>query len=253
LVDEVILFQAVEKWALNKIREKGLENNKKNKRAVLGEDVIKLIRFPLMSEKEFVKEVLPCAILNMDEVTELMQLFNDFAPLTDLFSDTKRNSKCALIIPNNRFNSILQPNPQGWSYTRGNADAIDFKVNKAISLVGVRFFGSKDSTYTITFSLYKNDQKIVDLSSTIPTEKEPMDGIYYGFTVTLGNPVPLDPDVRYTIEATISGPRSYYGEIGKSDIVFEDIVITYMDSTRSINGTSQSRAGQFPTLILKKS
>jgi hypothetical protein len=234
LVDEVVLFQAVEKWALNKIREKGLEDNRKNKRAVLGEDVIKLIRFPLMSETEFIKEVLPSGILKMDEITELMQFFKDLAPLKDSFVDKKRKSNILLIIPNNRFNSILPPVVNGkWSYASGDADAIDFKVNKAISLVGVRLFGSKDSTYTVTLALYKNDKKIVDLSSCIPVEKERIDGIYYGFVVTLGKP-----------------PSSYRGEAGKSVIKFDDTVITYMDSAKSTNDTSINR-GQFPTLILK--
>ncbi|XP_031562041.1 BTB/POZ domain-containing protein 6-B-like [Actinia tenebrosa] len=254
-IDEVVLFQAVEKWALNKLKEKGLEENRKNKRAVLGEEVIKLIRFPLMSETEFAEKVLPCGILKMDEVTEVIRFFKKLALLTSSFSNTirgkcKSNNYC--FTPNTRFDSLAAPTGIGsaWAYTSTKSDAIDFKVNKPLSLAGITLFGSNGSTYTVSLSLYKSDEKIRQVCTSIPIVSKQMSG-YHGLNIMLGEPVPLEPNVVYTIEAKISGPSSYYGHLGKTTVHFEDIVITYLNSNKSTNSTTAQR-GQFHSLAFKR-
>ncbi|XP_031566551.1 BTB/POZ domain-containing protein 1-like [Actinia tenebrosa] len=279
-IDEVVLFQAVEKWALNKLKEQGLEESMENKRAVLGEEVIKLIRFPLMSQKEFAEKVLPSGILKTDEETELTQFFNGTVPRSRSFSNAKRG-KSQVFLPKIRFDSIIKP-CDAPSQCFGVPEAIDFKVNNPLSLVGVRLFGAKGSTYDVTLALYKSDQKITEISSALPTEDEETgDGVsglfgakgftyekitqisstfptedeetdgYYGFTILLDEPVPLDPDVVYTIEATISGPNFYHGKQGKTTIAFEDMVITYLDSRVPTCRTS-SQEGQYPSLLFRR-
>ena len=78
-VKELDLFQAVDKWVSKRIEEKGIENNGESKRAILGEEVIRLIRFPLMSLKEFAEKVLPSEILQKGEVTELVQIYQFYS------------------------------------------------------------------------------------------------------------------------------------------------------------------------------
>ncbi|XP_031566577.1 BTB/POZ domain-containing protein 6-B-like [Actinia tenebrosa] len=248
-IDEVVLFQAVEKWALNKLTEEGLGESMENKRAVLGEEVIKLIRFPLMSQKKFAEKVLPSGILTMDEVTQLVQIFNDLWPLRASFNNTKRG-RYEVFMPNTRLQMIISPCNGHWSYSSLSIDAIDFKVNKPLFLVGVRLFGAEDCSYEVNLALYKSAQLIQQICSTFPTEDEETYG-YYGFTIHLDEPVPLDPDVVYTIEATISGPDSYYGLQGRTTIAFEDVVITYLGKRKRSNGTS-SKKGQFPSLVFRR-
>jgi hypothetical protein len=89
-INEVELFKAVDKWVLKTIKMEELENNGENKRAILGEEAIRLIRFPLMSLKEFAEVVLPSGILNLEEVTEIIQIFSSTTRLTKIFSAKKR-------------------------------------------------------------------------------------------------------------------------------------------------------------------
>lgn len=197
----------------------------------------------------------------MDKVTELIQLFNDVTLLSSSFSNRTRGKP---LVPNTRFKSINAPSSglNGyWSYSDDKSDAIDFKLNKPLYLAGVRLFGNKNCTYDVTLTLYRSDCKLKHMSSQINSGDEKIYNGYYGFNVYLDGPVPIKADVVYTIEATISGPLSYYGDdldtasarLEKTVImnIIDDIEITYMSSKKSKNGTSALR-GQFPTLLFKR-
>jgi len=191
-VKEVNLFKAVDKWVVKRIEEDmELVCNGETKRAVLGEDMIKLIRFPLMTEKEFAEVVLPSKVLNLVEVTELISIYNGITPSTDIFSRLKRTSG-DLLISDIRFTeeSLMEPDQGLWSYHR-SPDSLDFTVNKPVNLVGVRLFGNNNSTYNVKLSVNTSDPFVClsVLSSIYATDKLMIDGLYYGFTVTLDKPV----------------------------------------------------------------
>ncbi|KAK3718762.1 hypothetical protein QZH41_003788 [Actinostola sp. cb2023] len=91
-VKELEIFQAVDKWVTKRIEENELQSvvcNGETKRAILGEEVIRLIRFPLMTEKEFAEVVLPSEILEKNELTELFQIYNRISPSTHMFNEKK--------------------------------------------------------------------------------------------------------------------------------------------------------------------
>ena len=244
-VKELDLFQAVDKWVSKIIEEKGLENNGESKRAILGEEVIRLIRFPLMSQKEFAEKVLPSGILQIDEVTELIQIYNSVPSLTKAFSAIKRLSNPEYV-PETRFQTICAGDSK-WHYV--TCDAIDLTVSKTISLVGVRLFGSAGSSYDVDLCIYKSNKKISTTSLVnVSTEGEMIDGLYYGYTIKLDKPVKLEPGRTYTVEVKIAGPRSYHGEDGVATVQCEDLVVTYSDSGKSPNGTS-TKHGQLPTFV----
>ncbi|KAK3723593.1 hypothetical protein QZH41_001081 [Actinostola sp. cb2023] len=208
-VKELEIFQAVDKWVTKRIKEKGLVCNGETKRAILGEEVIRLIRFPLMTQKEFAEVVLPSEILEKNELTELVQIYNSISPSTHMFNEKKRCQNTSrfdcLLIPNIRFSSIKPPVAGSWWSYSGNTHAIDFTVDVAVDLVGVRLFGSQGSKYDVELNIYKNNQSISQLSSSLKlTESEMIDGLYYGFTVTLDKPIRLDPSVVYSVKAGIS-------------------------------------------------
>ena len=52
-VKEVELFKAVDRWAEKMIEEQGIVTDGNAKRKIIGEEILKEIRFPLMLEKEF--------------------------------------------------------------------------------------------------------------------------------------------------------------------------------------------------------
>ena len=54
-VTEVELFEAVDRWATTECERQGMTSDGETKRRVLGEDIVKGIRFPLMEEKDFVQ------------------------------------------------------------------------------------------------------------------------------------------------------------------------------------------------------
>eukprot|EP00823_Brevimastigomonas_motovehiculus_P005835 TRINITY_DN445_c0_g1_i1.p1 TRINITY_DN445_c0_g1~~TRINITY_DN445_c0_g1_i1.p1 ORF type:complete len:562 (-),score=164.15 TRINITY_DN445_c0_g1_i1:132-1817(-) len=83
-VDEVSLFEAVDKWAEAECKRQSLKANGANKRTVLG-DVMNYIRFPQMSMSEVCSKVQGAGLLQSDE---LLSLF------TYLGADKESKPKC---------------------------------------------------------------------------------------------------------------------------------------------------------------
>ena len=74
-VKEASLFKAVDRWAAKRCEESNITVDGTNKRSVLGEDLLKLIRFSLMSPEEFSEIVLPTDILLTTEVIDVFKQF----------------------------------------------------------------------------------------------------------------------------------------------------------------------------------
>ena len=93
-VKEVTLFQAADRWATKQCEKQGLEADGQLKRRILGEEIIKSIRFPIMSAKEFADVVLDTNILHSNEIALLFKFFNSSLSSPLMFSKTPRQS-CA--------------------------------------------------------------------------------------------------------------------------------------------------------------
>ena len=52
-IEEIDLFKAVDQWVTKECEKQGLAVNGEQKRRILGEKIIKAIRFPVMKENEF--------------------------------------------------------------------------------------------------------------------------------------------------------------------------------------------------------
>ena len=72
---EVTLFEAVDCWAAKRCEEANMTVDGANKRSVLGEDLLKLVRFSLMSPQEFSDVVMPTQILLQTEVIDVFRQF----------------------------------------------------------------------------------------------------------------------------------------------------------------------------------
>ena len=79
-IREVELFKACNRWAIEKCRKKGLAADGERKRRILGEQVIKAIRFPAMTQKEFADVVLDTKILTPEEIIILFKAFSSYSP-----------------------------------------------------------------------------------------------------------------------------------------------------------------------------
>ena len=77
-VKEVDLFKAVDRWATKEVERQGLTTDGVVKRRILGEEIVKAIRFPVMSQKEFASVVVDCDILTRKEIGLMMKHYSGF-------------------------------------------------------------------------------------------------------------------------------------------------------------------------------
>ena len=82
-IREFDLFKAVVRWATRETERQGLNVNDDVKRRVLGEGIVKAIRFPVMTQKEFMSVVPDSNILTTKEIVDLMKHFSG-VPTTPL-------------------------------------------------------------------------------------------------------------------------------------------------------------------------
>ena len=68
-IEEIQLFKAVDLWATKECERQGVVANGATKRSVLGETLVKALRFPTMKLKDFASVVLDSKILTQEFVT----------------------------------------------------------------------------------------------------------------------------------------------------------------------------------------
>ena len=255
-IKEVALFQAVDRWATTQCEKQGLAEDGPIKRRILGEEMIKALRFPVMTGEEFAVNVLDTNILTSDEIVTLFKYFIvPTSPSPVAFSESPRGklTHAADCIRCCRFPSGTSTS---WNYHEECSDLLCFSVNKNITLHGLRLFGSENNSYTVTLKVTYSDRgttlvcKAGTYSSKILHSKH---FSYHGFEVMFDSAAVLKSNTRYHIEALISGPRSGRGCNGLGtvrDTVKESVVIfTFSSVDRAdSNGTSVNE-GQFPEIL----
>ena len=248
-VKEVELFKAVNRWATSESERQGLTPDGDVKRRILGEDIVKAVRFPLMSQKEFGSVVLDCDILTKKEIADMMKHYNDVSlksPLPFIHSPrTVSFHQC------HRFADMNPPGSSAgsnWRYP-DRADALKLTVSKSVWLHGVQHFGSAGGEYTLAIEVKDatSGSSLVKQSGSYSSEKDEMHA-YYGFDVMFNHPVHLERDQTYEIVSLIKGPNSWYGEKEKGSVECQGVQFTFSGSGASNNGTSKSR-GQFPSFL----
>ena len=248
-VEEVELFKAVDLWATKKCEEQGLSANGSEKRRILGEQIVKAIRFPVMKLQEFAGVVLDSKILTQDEAYNVVKYFSSVLSTPVGFPVEKRftaSLECC------RFVSVEYAGP-GHSYSTGKKDCLVFSMNKDISLLGVRLCGSENNEYSVTIRIKLIGASISEYLNIVSGNFNSVlikSGrlSYYGFKVCFDNPVVIKKGVRYRIEASISGANSYSGQNGKDSMVCYGVKVNFEDSFASDNGTKVEQ-GQFPAFL----
>ena len=206
-IKEVELFKAVDSWAENECERQGIVVEGSTKRRILGERIVKGIRFPLMEEKDFAHVVLDSNILNQRETYDLMKYFNSVLKTPVRFSRAKRDGKLKIFC---RFRTVTN----GWDYFPDSSNSLCLTADKDIKLHAVRFFGSEKNEYSVSLTVKNGGdvlfliEKEAFMSEVVQSEI----GDYQGFAVVLEPPILLEANVVYFFIAKITGPPSLYGQ-----------------------------------------
>ena len=242
-VKEVDLFKAMDRWATKELERQGLTPSRKVKREILGEEIVKGIRFSLISLKEFASVVLDCDILTEREICDIFKYYND----VDL-----KSTLASLHFPRTlhrcyRFSEIKSP-PLNFLYL-DRSDSLKLTVNKPVRLYGVQLFGNDSGQYTV--SLEVKDAiagfSLAEKSGSYFSEKDDTHA-FYGFDVKFDLPVCIETDKTYDIISRINGPISWFGERGQQTVEIQEIRFSFSNSAAFSNGTNVSR-GQFPAFL----
>jgi len=212
-IKEVALFKAVDCWAKKECEKQGLVAEGSAKRRILGERIVKGIRFPVMEQKEFASVVLDCDILSKRECVDLMKYFNGVLTIPVGFSEAKRAGHLNVM---SRFRSLNDK----WNYFSSTPNSILLSVDKNIQLHAVRLFGSDNTEYSVTLTIMLAGGVLLTkkvgnfLSKIVQSEL----GNYQGYEIVIEPPIALQQNMKYEFIAHITGPPSWYGLDGQSTV-----------------------------------
>ena len=234
-IREVALFEAVDRWAGKQCQKQGLAEDGEKKRRILGEQIIKAIRFPVMSVQEFASVVVDTNILTPDETTGLVNFFTiETSPVG--FSKTQRRS----LVNHDRFGRFSSVVPSTLDVAipwDGGTQSLAFTADKSIILHGVYLIGSKDNSYTVRLEV-KNASNNTIIASKLGTySSKPLlynfsdrTCNYYGFQVSFDSGACVRRNTTYHIEALIRGPPSGHGFNGLQTINRSGVTFRFYES-----------------------
>ena len=246
-VKEAELFKAVDRWATKEIERQGLNPDGETKRRIIGEELLNAIRFPLMSQKEFLS-VVPNNILTKKEIFDLMKHYNGMLTSPLQFSASPRTG---LVGTCHRFRAIREPY---WGYPN-KSDRICFTVNKDIYLIGVEHFGREKGTYTVRTELIDtvSGSCVASKSGVYSSEEKHQEVTkYYGFTVLFDDAVPIKQNNCYEVVSLVNGLSSCYGYTGKRTVDCFGVIFSFSNSKeKTDNNNTDVDVGQFPALLFE--
>ena len=224
-ISVVELFKAVMQWATKESEKQGLVAEGQVKRRILGEKIVKGIRFPVMTHEEFASVVLDRKLLTLDEVSDMFKWFGVKGAQVG-FPVSKRGATMASSGLERcfRFGGVLK------CCSCNNENKLIFSVNKNILLHGVCLFGSQGNDYSVDLTI----NNLSFLASPVSTKgifsslhKKSMN--YWGFDVLFHPPISINKGNRYGISTAIYGPRSFGGWHGKSHVESSGVTFKFED------------------------
>ena len=220
-IKEVKVFQAVNRWAETICEKRGKTPTGKEKRTIIGEELVKLIRFPLMSQSEFAEHVAETKILKKTEVIEIFLYFSlsrnpgKFSCIPRCLNS--RNLRCCKIISDIYWPIALPLASKEFT------ESISFSVNFPILLGGVAITGSPGNKYTVELKL---NGKVVS-EGCFQSEEGGVSGNHPGFYIIFEQYHLLNPDVLCILEASIRGQRGDCEFQGKRELVSEKVTFRF--------------------------
>ena len=254
-INEVELFKAVDCWATKECERQGLATDGPVKRRVLGEEIVKEIRFPTMDEKEFASLVICCNILRSEEVIDIVKCFNSVESSEVNFSAKRRVGSYVSCC---RFTLLADDLYFYSSDANLERECTDLSVDRDILLCGVRMFGSEDNEYVvILWVIDRQDDFVVAsksgkfLSVPIHVKSQSTDCKYYGFDVLFDSPVVLHKNVKYCIKAMMDGPGSRYGIGCHHSVKSHGVTFQFSKNVQESSTGTDADSGQFAEFLFR--
>ena len=213
-IEEIELFKAVDLWATKECERQGSVVDGALKRRVLGETLVKALRFPTMKMEDFASIVLDSKILTPDEVVTIIKCLSSVSRSPVDFPEMKRSGFKGKIQRCCRFTSFII-NPMFYSSTSSKY-VLNFSVDKNISLQGVRFFGG-DVLDIFSIDLVvedtKKEQTIMTMTGQFVVDVlQSYAGTYDGCEVLFDRSAFLRKDNKYCIKAEVNGFSAWGSE-----------------------------------------
>ena len=247
-VREVELFKAVDCWATKECEKQGLAAEGSLKRKILGERIVKAIRFPVMEQQEFADVVLDCDILTKKESFDLMKYFSSVLKFPVGFSEAIRPGSLQRV-KMSRFGSRTRTE---WYYSEDTKNSIVVSVDKPIKLYAVRLFGSLSKEYSVALTVTdSNGVTLATKTGKFMTQFMQCEtGNYQGFDVAFEPPVALQAGIQYSLDASIRGPPFVYREGGLSEVEHAGVTFYFANKggAEEWKDTTVSH-GQFPEFV----
>ena len=219
-IREVELFKGVVEWASKKSEKRGIVVDGHERRGIIGERIVKAIRFFEMKEDEFNSVVVKSKLLTFDEVENIT---NRFKSMSSFCEELSVITRCG---PSRRPDRLCRfPSAKyGWI----GFERVYFSVDSDIRFHGVYLFGKEDSSHYVGLTLKKREEKNI-LSSTegkfLSLRHE--SGDYFGFDVLFQEPAFLRKDIVYCLHAVITGPKTWYGINGNREVQRSGVTFTF--------------------------
>ena len=249
-IEEIESFKAVDLWATKECKRQRLTADGSVKRRMLGEEIVKAIRFPTMKLEDFSTVVLDSDLLKKAEIKNIIKSLSSVSTSSTIFPDTKRcGTKISTVVEKCcRLGSI---DFNSWAFGSGTKDSIDFSVDKDIALHGLCFFGRNGESHSVALELIDTNTKkaLKSLTGTFSTvllnwQKCNFDG----FEVPLKEAILLKKNTRYGIRALIKGPSSQWGTNLINPVQCSGVTFTFFAS-EDPGSRTDVREGQLPILL----
>ncbi|XP_071180603.1 BTB/POZ domain-containing protein 6-like [Mytilus edulis] len=253
ICQEEVLYEAAMRWGRHQLEEKNLEDNDKNMRDELG-DLILHIRFPLMKQDYFSRQISTRDILTKDEIVQVFQSFNDPQLTNCIFRIEKRHPK-----PISFFRCEVNNNRAAKWITKCEDD-LAFKVDrdcflKSVILFTPRVMGKTVPEINLTIIIKSNEgNKQINKTECMETLDLTTQNKSVTVTHVFSIPVPVKKEIRYTILLMCASPESFYffntGKNYRPTVTADDITVTFLKANAETE--TDINRGQYQGIELGK-
>jgi len=237
---ETEVYEAVLRWSDEECSRQKLEVTDQHRRKVMG-DILYAIRFPLMDDRYFGKEICSRDLLSSEEVVVVLRLHHKKGIVSSELFKCERRKQAERIL---RFDTIIEADWNSSSFK----DAIYFSVSKNATLHGICMYPSEMGRdirlNDLTISTEGGDVLYKSNHVVEPVSKGDI------FDVVLKQNIDIKENVKYFIKMKISGICKCFGENGRNEIHHDSIVVNFYNYETIENNFTSVITGQIPGLLL---
>ncbi|KAH7698562.1 BTB/POZ domain-containing protein 3-like isoform 1 [Aphelenchoides avenae] len=237
--EETLIFSRVSAWGEAECTRLQLPPEPANIRTVLG-DVLRLVRFPLMTGQEFACGPGKSDLLSQEEKLDLYPWFVG-KEKPAMFSTTPRLEYVCRRFRRSDFEWTCDDEKE--------PDAIDFQVSRDITVIGVGAYVAHSDTAVATKVSIELRSEVAVVAKTEASLLA--DGTKRVMTVRLpGQPRAL-AGKWYTLFSTIVGPPTYFGVggVGTRTVTTNKGDVTFSFKSSNLSKFTDENRGQLPRII----